>query len=150
MFVWSTLEVWVIRRAITTDRDANFSSLFGPKPTLASAVGYALAMQAAMYAVVVLGTVFMGEGCFMQWFCLTNIVMAVAPANEALSRGSRKGLSLGFCLVTVIGTVGTFAPWGFWALALPEAFAQPVYYAAGVVFILYSVWGFYTVSQYKR
>lgn len=147
MFAWSTLEIWVIHRSVTTDRNANFSSLFGPNPPLGKVLSYVFGLQVAMYAIVILGAEFMGEDSFMQWFCFTNIIMAIGPANEALVRTSRKGLSLGFSFLVVVGTIATFAPFGFWALTLPEIFAQPVYYAVGVVCFLYSVWGYWITAQ---
>ncbi|KAJ3533881.1 hypothetical protein NM208_g7787 [Fusarium decemcellulare] len=148
MLIWSSMEIWAIHRTITTDRDGTFASLLGPNPSLSKVLGFAFAFQVAMYGVMLLGPIFMGDTCFMQWFCITNIVMAIGSVNETLQRGSRKGLSRGFSFITVIGTVGTFSPWGFWALALPEIFANPAYYGVGAILSLYSVWGLITVSRY--
>ncbi|KAH7142215.1 hypothetical protein EDB81DRAFT_654365 [Dactylonectria macrodidyma] len=148
MFLWSFMEIWCIHRAITKDRKANFSSVFGPNPPLGPVLGYALALQAAMYGVIILGFVLFGEGTFLHWFTLTNALMAIGPTHEYLRRGSREGLSLSFCFITIIGTIFTYAPFGFWALTVPEIFAQPVYYALGVLFVPYTIWCFYIVAQY--
>ncbi|WYZ38386.1 hypothetical protein EsH8_III_000300 [Colletotrichum jinshuiense] len=148
LFIWTTLELWCIHRAVTQDREANFSTILGKQPTLSSAVAYALAMQLGMYSVVLLAIEFMGDGCVMQWFCFTNVLIVLGPTHHYLGAGSRKGLSLGFCVVNIIGTIWTFVPFGFFVLSIPEIFDRPIYYIIGSVLTLYSVGCYYVVAQY--
>ncbi|UPK92170.1 hypothetical protein LCI18_003105 [Fusarium solani-melongenae] len=148
LFVWTTLEIFCIHRSITKTRNACFASVLGPNPSLASVLPYAAFLQMAMYCVVWFGIILMGEGCVMQWFCLTNVLIIVGPTHEYLRRGSRDGLALGFCLVNIICAIWTFTPFSMWALTLPEIFAQPMYYCAGCFMFLYSLWAFYIVYSY--
>ncbi|KAI2464691.1 hypothetical protein F4781DRAFT_412115 [Annulohypoxylon bovei var. microspora] len=148
LFAWSFLEIFCIHRAITRDREANFASTLGAQLNLRSTIMYAIALQLAMYVVVLLGILLMGEGCFMQWFCLTNVLIVIGPTHEYLRRGSRKGLSMGMCIVNIIGTIWTFAPFGFWVLTIPEIFDTATYYVCGVILTIYCVWLFHVVAQY--
>ncbi|KAM5357524.1 hypothetical protein ACJZ2D_016186 [Fusarium nematophilum] len=148
LFVWATLEIFCIYRAITKDRDANFASILGPGAASGPVLCYCAFMQLGMYSIVVLMMRLMGKGCLMQWFCLTNVLIVVGPTHEYLRRGSRDGLALGFCLTNIIGTVWTFAPFGFWVLTIPEIFDNSAYYLVGVVLCLYSVWAFAIVAKY--
>ncbi|KAH7007318.1 hypothetical protein EDB80DRAFT_718582 [Ilyonectria destructans] len=150
LFIWSALEVFCIHREITKNRKATFSSYFGPDPQLLPVVAYAAFLQMGMYAVVVIMILLMGEGCFMQWACLTNVVIALGPTSEYLKRGSREGLSLGFALVNIFGTIWTFVPFSFFALTIPEIFTQPAYYAMGVVVVAISVYDFFVVASYPK
>ncbi|KAF5006094.1 hypothetical protein FDECE_7512 [Fusarium decemcellulare] len=148
LFIWATLEVFCIYRAITKDRKANFSPILGPDPLLGPALSYCVFMQLGMYSVVMLMMQLMGDGCLMQWFCLTNVLIVLGPTHEYLRRGSREGLALGFCLVNIIGTIWTFAPFGFWVLTIPEIFDTTAYYCVGAVLVAYSVWAYFIVASY--
>lgn len=148
LLLWSAMEIFCIHRAITRDARKVFPSVLGSNPTTGRIVAYAAALQAAMYAVVWVGIVLMGEGCLMQWFCLTNVLIVLGPTHEYLRRGSRKGLSLGFCTVNIVGTIFTFAPFSMWGQTIPELFQQDGYYAIGAVLTVYAVWLFYMVAQY--
>ncbi|KAH6680024.1 hypothetical protein F5X68DRAFT_223782 [Plectosphaerella plurivora] len=148
LLVWSLLEIYCIYHAITKSREETFSSLFGPRPSLAKVQAYAFFLQVAMYCVIFIGILLMGEGCFLQWACLTNVVIVMGPIHEYIRRGSRKGLSLGLCLVNIACPIWTFAPFGMWAQVFPETFTQPVYYTAGFFLFLYSVWAFWIVWSY--
>ncbi|TDZ68358.1 hypothetical protein CTRI78_v002147 [Colletotrichum trifolii] len=146
--IWTMLELWCIHRAVTKERGANFASVLGKQPSFSSALTYALAMQVGMYSVVWLGIEFMGEGCVMQWFCFTNVLIVLGPTHQYLRAGSRQGLSLGFCLVNIVGTVWTFAPFSFFVLTIPEVFDRSVYYVVGGLLTVYSVGCFYLVARY--
>ncbi|KAH8756017.1 hypothetical protein F5883DRAFT_718612 [Diaporthe sp. PMI_573] len=146
--IWSLLEIWCIFRAVTKDRNAVFSDLMGPNPRLGPVLWYVTAQQVAWFAIVILGIRLMGEGCFMQWFCITNVGMAVGPLHEYMRRGSREGLSIWLCAVNIMGTILTFAPFGMWVMALPEVFDCPEYYMVGAALTCYCTWGFYIVAQY--
>ncbi|KAI5917105.1 hypothetical protein F4810DRAFT_82508 [Camillea tinctor] len=149
LLVFSSLEIFTIHRALTRDRAATFGPLLNrAAPPLGPALAYTAASQAAMYAVVHLGLQLMGPDCLMQWFSLTNVVIVLGPTHEYLARGSRDGLSLGLCVVNVFCAVFTFAPFGMWAVAVPELFAQPAYYAVGAVMLPYSLWMLWVVAQY--
>ncbi|KAI8260078.1 hypothetical protein K4K58_002156 [Colletotrichum sp. SAR11_239] len=148
LFVWTTLEMWTIHRAVTKERDANFASVLGSNPSVFSAAVYALALQLGMYTVVLLGIAFMGEGCVMQWFCFTNVLIVLGPTHQYLRNGSRHGLSLGFCLVNIVGTIWTFAPFGFFVLTIPEVFDNTLYYVVGCILTVYSIGCYFVVSQY--
>lgn len=146
--IWTLLEVWCIFRAVTKDRSAVFSDLLGPNPRLAPVLCYVTAQQVAWYAIIILGIRLMGEGCFLQWFCLTNVAMAVAPLHEYMRRGSLEGLSVRLCAVNVVGTMITFSPFGMWVIALPEIFHCKEYYMAGAALTCYCAWSLYVVAQY--
>ncbi|KAL0943455.1 ABC superfamily atp binding cassette transporter permease protein [Colletotrichum truncatum] len=148
LFVWTTLELWCIHRAVTKEREANFSSVLGSKPTTAAALSYAVALQLGMYSVVLLAIEFMGEGCVMQWFCFTNVLIVLGPTHHYLRAGSRHGLSLGFCVVNIIGTIWTFTPFSFFVLTLPEIFDRQVYYVVGCILTAYSIGCYFVVAQY--
>ncbi|KAI0883584.1 uncharacterized protein GGS22DRAFT_167470 [Annulohypoxylon maeteangense] len=149
LFVWSCLEIYCIHRALTKDREAEFATTFSSTQfNVRSIITYAIAMQLAMYAVVLLGIMLMGERCLMQWFCLTNVLIVIGPIHDYLRRGSRRGLSLGFCVVNIVGTIWTFAPFGFWVLTIPEVFDNAIYYVSGVILTICVVWEFFIVAQY--
>ncbi|KAH6612404.1 hypothetical protein C7974DRAFT_77492 [Boeremia exigua] len=148
LFVWSLLEIWCIYKTIKEDRKRTFSSFFGPDPPLSSVLFYTVANVLAMYGIVVLGIILMGDECVMQWFGLTNVVAAVGPMHEYLRRGSREGLSLVFCFLNIIGTIWTFAPFGMWVLVLPEIYDQFAYYAIGSMMVLYSILAYAIVAAY--
>ncbi|KAG7083116.1 hypothetical protein JMJ78_0008566 [Colletotrichum scovillei] len=148
LFLWTMLEVWTIHRSITKERDASFGNVLGKQPSISAAITYALALQMGMYSIVLLAIEFMGEGSVMQWFCFTNVLIVLGPTHHYLRAGSRHGLSLGFCVVNIIGTIWTFAPFGFFVLTIPEIFDQKLYYVIGIILTVYSVGCFYVVSQY--
>ncbi|KAI3538843.1 hypothetical protein CABS01_06458 [Colletotrichum abscissum] len=148
LFLWTMLEVWTIHRSITKERDASFGNVLGKQPSMSAAITYALALQMGMYSIVLLAIEFMGEGSVMQWFCFTNVLIVLGPTHHYLRAGSRHGLSLGFCVVNIIGTIWTFAPFGFFVLTIPEIFDQQLYYVIGVILTVYSVGCFHVVSQY--
>lgn len=148
--VWSALEIYCIWRALTKDRRAVFSDLIGQDPPLCSVLWYALAQQAAWYAIIVIAISLLGEGCFMHCFSLTNVAIAVGPLHEYIRRRSREGLSLSLCAINVLGTALTFSPFSMWAIALPEVFAGPAYQAAGAVLTLYCIGCFAVVRHYFK
>ncbi|KAK1491282.1 hypothetical protein CTAM01_10397 [Colletotrichum tamarilloi] len=148
LLLWTMLEVWTIHRSITKERDASFGNVLGKQPSMPAAITYALALQMGMYSIVLLAIEFMGEGSVMQWFCFTNVLIVLGPTHHYLRAGSRHGLSLGFCVVNIIGTIWTFAPFGFFVLTIPEIFDQQLYYIIGVFLTVYSVGCFHVVSQY--
>ncbi|KAH7166596.1 hypothetical protein EDB81DRAFT_639090 [Dactylonectria macrodidyma] len=148
LLVWSALEVYCIWWSVTKGREATFSSILGPNPGLRPVLWYVAMMQVGMYCIVILLMQLMGDGCLMQWFCLTNVVIVMGPTHEYLRRSSRDGLSLGLCLVNIFGTAWTFAPFGFWVSALPEIFDTQTYYFVGSVFCAYAIWTFSIVAGY--
>ncbi|KAI1493436.1 hypothetical protein F5X96DRAFT_677103 [Biscogniauxia mediterranea] len=149
LLVFSCLEIYTLHRAATRDRAATFGHLFNRSaPALGPVLAYLFVTQVAMYAVVNLGIQLMGSDCLLQWFCLTNVVIVLGPTHEYLSRGSRDGLALGFCLVNVFCPIFTFAPFSMWAIVLPEIFAQPAYYGIGVLMTAYALWMFWVVASY--
>ncbi|KAH7080824.1 hypothetical protein FB567DRAFT_531830 [Paraphoma chrysanthemicola] len=145
---WSMMEIWCIYKIIMEDRKGTFSAFFGPSPPLSSVLGYTIAQVSSMYAIIFLGIILMGDDCMLQWNCLTNVVMVVGPTHEYLRRGSRKGLPVSFCLLCVVGTLWTFAPFGMWVLIIPEMFDRPAFYAAGAILQIYSIWCFQIVYRY--
>lgn len=147
LYVWSGLEIWCMYCSIFKHRSQDLGSTFGPNPPLGPVMVYAAALQAAMYALVIIGIHLMGEGCFLHWFCLTNVLIALGPTHDILRRDSREGLPVGLFVVNLFGTMFTFAPFGFFAQALPEVFAKPEWYLPGVVFVIYSAWCLYVVKQ---
>ncbi|KAI1458275.1 hypothetical protein F4805DRAFT_425058 [Annulohypoxylon moriforme] len=148
LLAWSCLEIYCIHRAITRDREAEFATTFSTQFNLRSVIMYAIAIQLAMYVVVLLGIMVMGEQCMMQWFSLTNVLIVIGPTHEYLRRGSRRGLSLGLCILNIIGTIWTFAPFGFWVLTIPEIFDNSTYYISGIILTIYALWEFYVVAKY--
>jgi hypothetical protein len=146
--IWTLLEIYCIARALTKDRDPVFSDLLGPNPHIGPVVSYVVAQQVAWYAIIVLGIRLMGEGCFLQWFCLTNVAIAVGPLHEYMRRGSRERLSVWLCAVNLAGTILTFSPFGMFVIALPRVFDCAEYYLAGTAFTCYCAWSFFIVAQY--
>ncbi|KAH7366976.1 hypothetical protein B0T11DRAFT_348144 [Plectosphaerella cucumerina] len=150
LFVWGTLEVFCMGYTLKNPktRASTFSALFGRDPTISSVLPYIIFFQLAMFALVWILVQFMGPGCFMLSGGLTNVLIIVGPTHTYLSRGSRNGLSLGFCLVNVACAVWSFAPFGLGAVVLPELFNQPAVYAAGCILLGYSIWLTTLVAAY--
>ncbi|KAH6658072.1 hypothetical protein BKA67DRAFT_620170 [Truncatella angustata] len=148
LLLWTCLEVFCIHRSVFKDRETTFSSLLGPNSSSRSVLQYTILMQLGMYSIVVLLILLIGEGCLMQWFCLTNVLIVIGPIHEYLRRGSRQGLSLGFCLVNVACVVWTFTPFSFWVLSIPEIFDQRAYYTIGLILGLCSIWAYLIVARY--
>jgi len=148
LIIWNAMELYCLYHVVTTERQAVFSAYYGKNPTLRQALVHTSAMTLVMYSIIQLGLVLFGEGCILQWFCLTNVVVIGGPASEWLERGSRRGLSIGLALVSAVGTVFTFGPFGFWVLGLPEVFDQPRYYLVGIVMTLLSLLDVAIVASY--
>lgn len=148
--VWATLEIFSMWHSIYNlkDRVATFSTLFGRQPAISSILAYVFWFQLAMFAFVWSLIQFMGPGCFFLTGALTNVLIIVGPTNEYLARGSRNGLSLGFCLTNVACAIWTFAPFSMGVAVLPEIFDQPIMYAAGCILLGYSIWLTTVVAAY--
>lgn len=148
LLVWSMLEAWTIYKAVFTEREANFATILGKNPAVSAALTYTVAHLMSMYAVVLLLIELFPKGGILQWFCLTNVLIALGPLHYYLRAGSRQGLSLGYCLVCIFGTCFTFAPFGLFVQALPDVFDTTVFYAVGAILSVYCVGCFYVVAQY--
>ncbi|KAH6695408.1 hypothetical protein F5X68DRAFT_198394 [Plectosphaerella plurivora] len=148
--VWSALEIFCMSYTLKNPktRAATFSHLFGRDPTISKLVPYLVFMQLGMFALVWIMIQLMGPGCFMLTGTLTNVLMIMGPTHTYLSRGSRNGLALGFCLTNVACAIWTFAPFSMGAAVLPELFDQPAMYAAGYVLVGYSIWLTTIVAAY--
>ncbi|KAH6964671.1 hypothetical protein FAVG1_07712 [Fusarium avenaceum] len=148
--VWAILEIFCMGYTIYNpkDRTATFSPLFGREPALSSILAYLFSMQLAMFSLVWMLIQFIGPGCFLLTGALTNVLMIVGPTHEYLARGSRNGLSLGFCLTNVACAIWTFAPFSMGPVVLPEVFDQPLIYAAGCIMVGYSIWLTTLVAAY--
>ncbi|KAH8660178.1 hypothetical protein BX600DRAFT_438396 [Xylariales sp. PMI_506] len=148
LMVWAGIEVFCLWRGLTVNREETFKTILGPKSSFSDALLYGIVLLAVSYGVVILGMIFMGEGCMLQWFCLTDILLVVGPGHEYLRRGSREGLPTLLCFVNIGVAVMTFAPFGLWALVLPEVFDQPAYYFVGCLVVGYSLYTTYVVMKY--
>ena len=139
--IWSILEIFCIYHAIRYHRRENFSPALGERSvSLGTVLQYTIFMQAAMYCVVILLIDMLGEGCSMQWGCLTNVLMIVGPTHDYIRRGSNDGLAVGFCVVNVFCAIWTFAPFGMFVRTLPEVFETSTYYNIGCILFVYSLW----------
>ncbi|KAH7469664.1 hypothetical protein FOMA001_g14880 [Fusarium oxysporum f. sp. matthiolae] len=141
--VWAVLEIFCMWYTIQSpkDRIATFSPLFGKQPATSSILTYTFFLQLAMFALVWILIEFLGAGSFMLTGALTNVLLIIGPTHEYLSRGSRNGLSIGFCLTNVACAIWTFAPFSLGAAVLPEIFDQPIMYVAGIIYNLAGVFG---------
>ncbi|KAF5697887.1 ABC superfamily atp binding cassette transporter permease [Fusarium globosum] len=148
--VWAFLEMFCMWYTIQSpkDRIATFSPLFGRQPATSSILTYTFFLQLAMFALVWILIEFIGAGSFMLTGALTNVLLIIGPTHEYLSRGSRNGLSIGFCLTNVACVIWTFAPFSLGAVVVPEIFDQTVMYVAGFILLTYSVWLTTVVASY--
>jgi len=134
LVVWTLFEVYNLILAVKVERREIFSAHLGENATARQAIIAILVQIAAFYGLVNIVIMFIGEGSFLQWTVLTNMVMAAGPGTLWLRRGSRDGNGMGIALVILGGTINTFLPVSMFALALPEVFNQPWYYLTGVIF----------------
>ncbi|KAF5720979.1 ABC superfamily atp binding cassette transporter permease [Fusarium mundagurra] len=148
--VWAVLEIFCMWYTIQSpkDRIATFSSLLGKQPPTSSILTYTFFLQLAMLPVVRILIEFLGAGSFMLTGALTNVLLIIGPTHEYLSRGSRNGLSIGFCLTNVACVIWTFAPFSLGAVVLPKIFDQTIMYVAGVILLGHSVWLTTVVASY--
>jgi hypothetical protein len=116
--------------------------------SVARALGNIVVQVAGFYGVVNILIAFMGQGSVLQWFALTNVVMAVGPAILWLRRGSRQGASVGLAILILVATINTFLPSSMFVLALPHVFNTPWYYIGGAVFSLIAAGNLYRVVKY--
>ncbi|MEV7769881.1 hypothetical protein [Microbacterium sp. NPDC086615] len=150
LFVWTGFEIFNLWKAVTLERVEIWGPYFGDRVTIRQAVLNLLVQLAGFYAVVNLLIVFMGEGSVLQWFALTNVVMAAGPGVLWARRGSRDGTSVGLGIVIVFGTINTFLPTGMFVLALPEVFNTPWFYLTGVVFTFIAIGNLVRLLRYPR
>ncbi|KAI1045371.1 hypothetical protein LB505_014038 [Fusarium chuoi] len=148
--VCASLEMFCMWYTIQSpkDRIATFSPLFGKHPTTSSILTYTFFLQLAMFALVWILIEFLGAGSFMLTGALINVLLIIGPTHEYLSRGSRNGLSIGFCLTNVACVIWTFAPFSLGAVVLPEIFDHTVMCVAGFILLAYSVWLTTVVASY--
>lgn len=150
LFVWTLFEVFCIYKAVTVERQEIWGGYFGDDVTARQAVGNILVQLAVFYGVINLLIVFMGEGCVLQSFALTGVVIAIAPLMPLLRRGSRDGCSIGLAIVTLAGTVLNFLPVGMFVTALPEVFNTPWFYITGVVVSGIAAWNVIAVASMPK
>lgn len=147
LFVWSAFEIFNLWKAVTVERAEIWGPYFGDRATPGRALLSIATQVAAFAATVNLLIGFMGEGSVLQWFALTNMVMAAGPGVLWARRDSRAGASVGLAIVIVLGTINTFLPTGMFVLAMPEVFDAPWFYATGVVFTLIAVGNLYRLTR---
>lgn len=139
LVVWTVFEMVNITMAIRVERREIWGDYFGEDVTAGQALFNVIVQLAGFYAIVNLLIVYMGEGSVLQWFALTNVVMAAGPGILWARRRSRDGSSLGLAIVIVAGTVNTFLPVGMFVQAMPEVFDTAWFYLSGVVFTAIAV-----------
>ncbi|MFE5550262.1 hypothetical protein ACFQ71_41990 [Streptomyces sp. NPDC056534] len=133
LLLWTLFETYCLIMVVRVERNEVFGAYFGQEVTIMQAVGAIFEQILAFYMLVNILIQFMGEGSFMQWALLTNMLMAVAPGVLWLRRSSRIGSGLGIALVIFGGTVNTFLPTGMFVLALPGVFDTVWFYVTGIV-----------------
>lgn len=134
LLIWNGFEIFNLYMAVKVERIAIWGRSYGVDVTAKQALSAILMQIVIMLMIVNLGRLFMHDETMFKWFCLTNIIMAVAPGYLWAERRSRQGASVGLAIVIFIGTVNTFLPpgYGMWTTAL-SYFDQPWFYACGVV-----------------
>jgi hypothetical protein len=148
LLVWNCFEIFNLYKAVTIERQEIWGAYYGKNVSWRRALGNVVVQVAAFYGVVNILIAFMGQGSVLQWFALTNVVMAVGPGILWLRRGSRQGSSLGLGIVILVGTINTFLPTGMFVLALPHVFNTPWYYIGGAVFTLIAAGSLYRIAKY--
>lgn len=148
--VWAVLKIFWIWYTIQSpgDRIAVFSPLFGRQSATSSILTYTFFMQLVMFALVWVLVEFLGPGCFMLTGALTNVLFILGPTPEYLSRGSRNGLSIGYCLTNVACVIWTFAPFSMGPVIFPEILDKTIMCVAGLIVLVYSVRLTAVVSSY--
>ncbi|KAF5565386.1 ABC superfamily atp binding cassette transporter permease [Fusarium napiforme] len=148
--VWAALEIFCMWYSIQSPRDRNaiFSPLFGKHPSTSAILTYTFFLQIAMFALVWILIEFFGAGCFLLTAALCNVLLIIGPTHDYLSRGSRNGLSIGYCLTNVACVTCTFAPFSMGVLVLPEIFDQTIVYISGAILLAYAVWLTTVVASY--
>lgn len=148
LFVWTAFEVFNLYKAVTIERSEIWAQYYGADMSVRSALFNVLAQVAAFLTIVNLLIVYMGAGSVLQWFALTNIVMAAGPGVLWLRRGSRDGASVGLAIVILAGTINTFLPVGMFVTALPDVFDTPWFYLAGIVFTGIAMSNLYKLTHF--
>jgi len=148
LFVWTLFELFNLYKAITVERVEIWGPYFGEGVTARQALLNVALQTAGFYAIVNLLIVYMGEGSVLQWFALTNMVMAAGPGVLWARRGSREGASVGLGIVILLGTINTFLPVGMFVVAMPEVFDTGWFYIAGVVFTVIAATNLYRLTAY--
>jgi hypothetical protein len=148
LLVWNLFELFNLYKAVRVERQEIWGAYFGANVTVRQAILNIVVQVAAFYGIVNLLIAFMGQGSVLQWFALTNVVMAAGPGILWLRRGSREGTSIGLAIVILLGTVNTFLPTGMFVQALPGVFNTPWFYIAGVVFSAIAAGYLYLVVKF--
>lgn len=134
LVVWTLFELFNLYKAVKVERHEIWGAYYPNEITEKQTVVNILFMVVAFYAVVNVFRIFMGEGSVLQWFAMTNVVMAAGPGILWMRRGSRKGSAVGLAIVILLGTINTFIPNGMFVLSLPDVFDHPWFYITGVIF----------------
>jgi hypothetical protein len=134
LIVWTVFELYNFVMAVKLERQEIFGHYTTGAVSVRTAVVGIVVQVLAFYGLVNVLILFMGQGSFLQWAALTNLVMAAGPGTLWLRRRSREGGGMGIALVIVAGTLNTFLPTGMFVLALPEVFNQPWFYLTGAIF----------------
>ncbi len=151
LFIWTVFELFNIYMAVTAERQEIWEDYYKADVTLAQALTNVGLQVAGFVCFVNLLIQFMGEGSFLQWVMLTNVVMAVGPGVLWMRHGrqdnSRFGASMGLAIVIVLGTINTFIPGSMWAQVMPEVFGTAWIYTSGVVFTGVALFNLHNLSR---
>lgn len=149
LFVWNMFEIACIYLTIRDERQEIFGKYTNGPVTKTRALLYFLAQIAAMYTIVWMVIMYIGNGCLFQWTVLTNMVMAGGPTIMWLRQKDRSCMSIGMALVILAGTINTFLPQSMFVQVFPQVFNHPVYYITGVVFSLIALFNVFIAISKK-
>lgn len=139
LVVWNAFEFVCVYYAIKYEREEIFGGYVAGEVTERKALLLIIAQTIAMYGIVWMIIMYVGKGCFFQWACVTNMVMAAGPTTLWMKRRDRRGMSIGLALVILAGTINNFLPCSMFATVFPEVFRHPTYYITGVIFVAIAV-----------
>lgn len=146
--IWTLFELYNLVKAVTVERVEIWGDRKGKDVTKGQAILSIICQIAAFYCVVNVIRVYMGDTTMYIWSSLTQIVMASAHTFLWERRGERRGTSVALSLSMIFSMGLTFAPFGMYALVLPEAFKNPWCYAAGIFFTCVAVRNFIMVLKF--
>lgn len=151
MLIWNFFEVYCIGWTIKHERQLAFGNASGKPVTIKQSIA-----QVLVYFVVFLGLInfvitFTGDEVMLHMFTVCNILAVTVPPLYWYKRQSRDGASMGWAICNIFIAFTNFLPAGFgWWTTSSDHFAQPWFYACGVIFTAYAIGAAVMLSKFPK